>query len=55
MNTMINKTHVADQGQRDCGPFAELDRFFATRPLSHDESPDVIAWFGVSTPFNSIL
>jgi hypothetical protein len=49
MDRMINKqTHVVDREQRECDPFAELDRFLAAKPLSRGECPDVIAWFGVS-------
>lgn len=29
-------------------PFAELNRFFESEPLSRMECPDIIAWYGVS-------
>jgi len=29
-------------------PFAELNRFFESDPLSRTECPDIIAWYGVS-------
>jgi hypothetical protein len=29
-------------------PFAELNRFFESDPLSRIECPDIIVWYGVS-------
>jgi hypothetical protein len=29
-------------------PFAELNRFFDSDPLSRSECPDIVAWYGVS-------
>ena len=35
-------------GRAVSDPFAELNKFFENDPLSREECPDIIAWYGVS-------
>ena len=43
-----SKSAAASSSQRgNDNPYAELDRFFRTEPLSHEECPDIIVWYGV--------
>ena len=35
-------------GRAASDPFAKLNKFFENDPLSREECPDIIAWYGVS-------
>jgi hypothetical protein len=42
------KPVISNREDQVSDPFAELNRFFESDPLSRMECPDIIAWYGVS-------
>jgi hypothetical protein len=41
------KPATSNRERQVSDPFAELNRFFESDPLSRTECPDIIAWYGV--------
>lgn len=60
--SQIVKKHYRDSGTlynggpaRAPDPFAELNKFFESEPLSREECSDIIAWYGVSFRLRSLI
>jgi hypothetical protein len=41
------KPAISNRERQVSDPFAELNRFFESDPLSRTDCPDIIAWYGV--------